>query len=473
VTKNPTLRRRLLVNMLLPAAALAVALGLSGALMIRNVVEVTHDRVLDGSVLAIAERLAVDEGNEINVDLPPVALGMLESQAHDSIYYSVTYDGALVTGYKDLPLPDPARLPPEVTEHRDAVYRGVPVRLAAQARRVFGAAKPVLVAVAETTRARKALEARMLGALALLECGLLGLVGLLAWHAIGRGLAPLTALGAAIDARTVRGGAGLTPLDLAAVPREALAPAAALNALLARLDQSIGGIRRFTADASHQMRTPLAVLRTHLELIRRCGSATPEGRAALDDIDGATRRLERLLEQLITLARADSGETAWPPATTIDLAAIAAAVVTERAPQALAAGLELALERPERAVPVAADALLAEEILANLIDNAIRHAGRGRSAVVRVRANDGTEGAGGGGGLLEVEDNGPGIPEAERVRVFERFYRVARKGAPQGSGLGLAIVRALADRLGASVALTDACAGTGLLVTVTFRGAAA
>ncbi len=91
--------------MLLPAAAVALALGLGGALVIRDVVETTHDRLLDGSVLAIAERLAVDEDNEVTVDLPRVALGMLESQAQDRIYYSVSYRGQLVTGYRDLPRP--------------------------------------------------------------------------------------------------------------------------------------------------------------------------------------------------------------------------------------------------------------------------------------------------------------------------------------------------------------------------------
>jgi two-component system sensor histidine kinase TctE len=114
--------------MLLPAAALAAALGVGGWLMIHNVVETAHDRLLDGSVLAIAERLTVDEDNEVTVDLPPVALGMLESQAHDSIYYNVTYDRALVTGYQDLPRPDLTRLAAGETAHWDAVYRGNPIQ---------------------------------------------------------------------------------------------------------------------------------------------------------------------------------------------------------------------------------------------------------------------------------------------------------------------------------------------------------
>ncbi len=421
-----------------------------------------HDRLLDGSVLAIAERLTVDEDNEVTVDLPPVALGMLESQAHDSIYYNVTYDGTLVTGYQDLPRPDLTRLAAGETTHWDAVYHGNPIRIAAQLRRVFGKPDPVLVEVGETTNARRVIEYRMLAGLGVLELGLLGLVGWLTWRGIGHGLQPLSALGREIDARSVPGAINLKPLDLSAVPREALAPAAALNALLERLEQSIGTVRRFTADASHQMRTPLTVLRTHLGLLQRSGTDTPEGRAALDDIEGATRRLERLLAQLIALARADEGSSAEDLVENVDLSRIATAIIAERVPQALAAGVEIQFERPDEPVLIASNELLAGEIIANLLDNAIRYNRASGLVVVRVAAT-------GTSGCLEVEDEGPGIPSADRSRVFERFYRIPHKGGPEGSGLGLAIVRALADRLGADVRLHNRESGIGLIAVVHFR----
>jgi len=463
---QPSLRRRLMLNMLLPAAALAAALGGGGWLMIRNVVEAAHDRLLDGSVLAIAERLTVDEDNEVTVDLPPVALGMLESQAHDSIYYNVTYDGTLVTGYQDLPRPDLTRLAAGETTHSDAVYHGNPIRIAAQLRRVFGKPDPVLVEVGETTNARRVIEYRMLAGLGGLELGLLGLVGWLAWRGIGRGLQPLAALAREIDARSVPRAINLEPLDLSAVPRETLAPAVAFNALLERLKESMRTIRRFTADASHQMRTPLTILRTHVGILEQRGIDTPEGRAALEDIEGATRRLERLLAQLIALARADEGSFVDEETETVDLARVAAAVVAERAPQALDAGIDIQFEGPETPVPIAANEVLTGEIVANLVDNAIRYNRQRGTVIVRVVAAE-------SGGRLEVEDEGPGIPIADRARVFERFYRIPRRGGPEGSGLGLAIVRALADRLGADVRLHDRNNGTGLLAIVHFRGAIA
>ncbi|MGU3541433.1 sensor histidine kinase N-terminal domain-containing protein [Methylobacterium sp. A52T] len=460
--RAPSIRRRLLVRMLLPALALALLLGFAGALVIRNVVETTHDRLLDGSVLAIAERLTVEDG-EVSVDLPRVALGMLESQAQDRIYYSVTYGGALVTGYRDLPGLNVDTLPLGVTTHRDGIVRGAAVRIAAQARRVYGKPDPVLVQVAETREARQGLERRLLAGLALAELGLMGLIGALSWYSIDSSLRPLTRLSDAIDRRAVPGAINLQPLDMAGVPREALAPVLALNTLLERLEQSIAGERTFTSDASHQLRTPLAVLRMHVELLRRLTPGESAHAAAIDEIDGAARRLERLLAQLIALARADAAAAGTDAAAAItDLNDVAARVVTEQVPHALARGSEIVLDRPDGAVPVVGDAFIVGEILTNLVDNAIRYNRPEGTTVVRVRRTE-------TGACLDVEDEGPGIPPEVREKVFERFYRVATRDGPDGSGLGLAIVRALADRIGGAVTLGSRAGGSGLVARASFR----
>jgi two-component system, OmpR family, sensor histidine kinase TctE len=448
--------------MLLPALALALLLGFAGALVIRNVVETTHDRLLDGSVLAIAERLTVEDG-EVSVDLPRVALGMLESQAQDRIYYSVTYRGALVTGYRDLPGLDVDSLSPGVTAHRDGIVRGASVRIAAQARRVYGKPSPVLVQVAETREARQSLERRLLAGLALAELGLMGLIGALSWYSIDSSLRPLTRLSDAISRRAVPGAINLQPLDVAGVPREALAPVLALNTLLERLEQSIAGERSFTSDASHQLRTPLAVLRMHVDLLRRIPPGEPCHAAAIDEIDGAARRLERLLAQLIALARADAGRAdADAPAAMADLNEIAARVVTEQVPHALARRGEIMLDRTDDAVPVVGDPFIVGEILANLVDNAIRYNRPEGTTTVRVKRTE-------VGACVEIEDEGPGIPPEEHEKVFERFYRIATRDGPDGSGLGLAIVRALADRIGGAVTLASRAGTSGLVARASFR----
>jgi two-component system sensor histidine kinase TctE len=459
-TWRPSLRRTLLTNLVAPAIVLAVVLGIGGMVLIQRVVETTHDRLLDGSVLAIAERVGVEDG-ELTVDLPQVALGMLESQSHDSIYYSVTYLGELITGYKDLPLTGFDRLKAGETGHRDGSYRGKPVRIGVQARQVYGRPGLVLVAVAETVQARRAVEREMLIGLAVLETGLIGLIACLGWYAVDRGLRPLGELKREIDARGVHGGPNLSPLDLSRVPQEALAPALAVNSLLQRLDLAIELVRRFTADASHQMRTPLAILRTHLDLVRRLGSETPAGQSALNEVDGAINRLERLLRQLVTLARADEQNIAQPVAENVDLNEIAFNVLSERAPQALARDIDVQFDRFDGRAVIPGNSVLIGELLANLIDNAIRYNRPGGMVLVRTIV-DATI------ARVEVEDTGPGIPEAHLARVFERFYRIPMTNGPEGSGLGLAIVKALSDRLGAEIVLLPGPGGRGLRVSVSF-----
>ena len=459
-TWRPSLRRTLLTNLVAPAIVLAVVLGIGGMLLIHRVVETTHDRLLDGSVLAIAERVGVEDG-ELSVDLPQVALGMLESQSHDSIYYSVTYLGQLVTGYKDLPLSGFDQLKAGEAGHRDGVYRGNPVRIGVQARQVYGRPGLVLVAVAETVQARRAVEREMLTGLAILEAGLIGLVACLGWYAVERGLRPLGELKQEIDARGIQGGPNLSPLDLSRVPQEALAPAIAVNSLLQRLDQAIELVRRFTADASHQMRTPLAILRTHLDLVRRLGSDTPAGRAALDEVDSAIDRLERLITQLVTLARADEQNIAQPIVEDVDLSEIAFNVLSERAPNALARDIDIQFDRFDGRAMIPGNSLLIGELLANLVDNAIRYNRAGGMVLVRTDVDKTAA-------RVEIEDTGPGIPTAHLGRVFERFYRIPITNGPDGSGLGLSIVKALSDRLGAQIVLSPRAEGQGLLVSVSF-----
>ena len=459
-TWRPSLRRTLLTNLVAPAIVLAVVLGIGGMVLIQRVVETTHDRLLDGSVLAIAERVGVEDG-ELTVDLPQVALGMLESQSHDSIYYSVTYLGELITGYKDLPLSGFDRLKAGETGHRDGAYRGKPVRIGVQARQVYGRPGLVLVAVAETLQARRAVEREMLIGLAVLEAGLIGLVACLGWYAVDRGLRPLGELKQEIDARGIQGGPNLSPLDLSRVPREALAPALAVNSLLQRLDLAIELVRRFTADASHQMRTPLAILRTHLDLVRRLGAETPAGQSALNEVDNAINRLERLLRQLVTLARADEQNIAQPVVENVDLNEIAFNVLSERAPQAFARDIDVQFDRFDGRAMIAGNSVLIGELLANLIDNAIRYNRAGGMVLVRTVVEAAAA-------RVEIEDTGPGIPEAHLARVFERFYRIPMTNGPEGSGLGLAIVKALSDRLGAQIALSPGVEGKGLLVSVSF-----
>jgi two-component system sensor histidine kinase TctE len=458
---NRSLRGRLIGNLLVAALSMAVMLGITGAHLIHRIADLLYDRPLDGSLQAIADRLLFEQG-EVTLDLPPAALGMLENEERDNVYYSVRQGARPITGYDDLPAPAWPLLPDQPIRHSDAIYRDMEIRVATLARRIYGAAEPVVVEVAETTNGRRRLERNLLIALAALEAMLIALSGVVIWFAVGRGLAPLTALRRDIEGRTMPGTIRMDPLPPAGVPQELLPLVEAFNILLERLGQSFAAIRRFTGDASHQMRTPLTILLTHLNLVRRLGTTSDDGRTALADAEEGARRLERLIAQLLVLARADEQEAI----TTVEcsnLAAIAAAVARERAPEAIAAGLELSFEaaRDDRPVWVQGAAFMITEMIGNLLDNAVRFNRPGGTVMVRV--TDGELPS------IVVADEGPGIPEADLALVFERFYRVQREG-PAGTGLGLSIVKTIADRLGATVVLANR-AGGGVNATILFMRA--
>ena len=454
----PSLVGRLLLTLVGSLTVVAIILGIGGAWLINGIVESTADRLLGASARAIAETLAVEDG-EITLDLPPFALGMLENTERDNIYYSVRHDGVLITGYPNLAPAPSANLPLEQSSFRYDTFRGSRIRVAAEARRLPRIPGVIVVEVAETLEARHELARRMLTGLAVLEAAFIGVAALLVWPAVRWSLGPVTRLRQQMDARPADH-ADFAELPLTDVPVELAGLVIGFNALLRRLESSVEGMRRFTADASHQMRTPLAILRTHLAVLRKHPPQSDAGRNSIVDIGHATDRLQSLLTGLITLARAtDTAQSAADPS--LDLLALARGVASDYAPAAAKSHVSVQFEAPDEAVITFADPLLAKEMLANLVDNAVRYNQKGGHVVVRVQRT--AEGP-----TVEIEDDGPGVPAAERDRIFQRFYRLPRDQYEAGSGLGLPIVQAIAYRLGARVAVEGGAGGRGLLVQITF-----
>ena len=448
-----SLTQRLFWALVGSLAAVAVLLGAGGALFIEKIAEQTADRVLGASSRAIAETLAVEDG-KITLDLPPSALGMLENNARDNVYYSVWHGGELLTGYADLPRSTLRALNTDDTNFRYDAYRGVGIRVAAKARRLPPISGLVVVEVAETLEARRALARNMLAGLIFLEGMLVVIAGLLVWPALRWSLKPITRLRTEMDVQPIDGG-HFTPLNSEAVPIELVGLVGGFNALLKRLDEAVDGIRRFTSDASHQMRTPLAVLRTHIAVLRK--HVKPTGVQSLRDVEQATERLQHLLTRLVTLARADEGTKAEGVS---DLRQIAARVVADMEDEAREAGVSISVSASGPCI-APTDPILTSEILANLLDNAIRYNRRGGAALVRLQQD---------GERIEicVEDDGPGIPREYFEEVFQRFFRLSRDQQRPGSGLGLSIVRALARTLGAEVHIGEGREGKGLAVAVIF-----
>ena len=264
---------------------------------------------------------------------------------------------------------------------------------------------------------------------------------LLVWFGLTRGVAPLSALQQRLRARRPD---DLSPIDPRAAPTEIAPLVGAMNELLDRLSANVAAQRRFVADAAHQLKTPLAGLRTQAELaLLDAGSG--EMQANLRQLVTGSERATRLVNQLLLLARAEHPDPAGLAA--CDLNAIASQQAASWVPQALARHIDLGFEEAPQPALIHGNPILLAELLNNLIDNALRYTPGGGRVTVRV-AGDSAQ------SLIEVEDSGPGIAPAERERVFDRFYRVLGTRA-EGSGLGLAIVREIAQKHHAEVGFVD------------------
>lgn len=314
---------------------------------------------------------------------------------------------------------------------------------------------PAVVQIAQPLSARRTLAAHMALRTVAPLLLLLPLLAWLVWLAVGRGLRPLREIATEVRARDAK---TLAPLAVRDMPDEIAPLSDALNQLLARLAHAIDTQRAFVADAAHALRTPLTALQLQAQLVERAENAEAR-QTAIGQLRQGLERLTHLVTQLLTLARQEPG-AAPPPHEPVNLRALAGEVVVEMSQAAIDRDIDLGLEGSDAQGPVTirgdADAL--RILLTNLVDNALHYIPRGGRIDVQVaHTAEGIE--------LVVRDNGPGIPAAERARVFDRFYRVP--DAPTGgSGLGLAIVDEVAQSHGARVALEDAAPG--LRVRVVF-----
>jgi two-component system, OmpR family, sensor histidine kinase TctE len=319
------------------------------------------DRVLEGSALAIAERVTVDESGGLEVDIPFAALEMLASAAEDQVFYRVDAPaGQFLTGYDALTV---VPVGEDGLGFADGQFGQVPIRSATLVRRLSTGSESVAfsVTVAECTLARSEL-ARMILIRSALRILLLMLCTVaIVWLAVTLAFRPLDRLGAAIAERTPD---DLSPLT-AEVPLEAAPLAAAVNSSMGRLDGALAALRHFTGNASHQLRTPLATLRTQVALARRATNPA-QAEAALESADAALVRAERVLAQLLALARVDAAAVTRSLGP-VDLATLARDIASEMLPEAASRRIDLGYDGPERA-EVAAEPVLCAELLRNLID---------------------------------------------------------------------------------------------------------
>ena len=327
--------------------------------------------------------------------------------------------------------------------------------------RIFSAlADGQVVQVAQPMSARRELAASLALRTIMPLLAVLPFLALLIWYTIARGLSPLDRVAADVARRSPK---LLEPLSEAGLPREVKPLVHALNGLLERLRQTLAAQRSFIADAAHELRTPLTAVHLQAQLAERADNDVARS-AALTDLKGGLDRATRLSEQLLALAREDP-DVADRPFAQVDLAAIARRVVADAAPLAVARNIDLGIEADAPAT-MRGDADALATLVSNLVDNASRYTPSGGRVDLTVTPDN-------AGARLTVEDTGPGIAEADRERVFDRFYRgatVHAGGAARGSGLGLAIVKRIVERHHGRIMLRAGINGGGLGVIVSFAG---
>lgn len=321
--------------------------------------------------------------------------------------------------------------------------------------RVFSAwdeRRRYLVQVGERSDARDEVAGALAEHMLAPAVGAMALLALLIWVAVSHSLRPLALLSAQVRER---GPHSLAPLDAGDAPEEVLPLAENLNRLFERVRQSMESERRFTADAAHEMRTPIAAVKIQAQ-VARAAALDAERRRALDNVIAGCDRASHVVEQLLTLARLEP-EDFRAQLVRCDLLALAASVISDMAAQALERNVDLELDAT---VPVIVDGdpALLGILLRNLVDNAVRYSPPGSAVRVDARTECGS-------GVLSVTDNGRGIPAEDRDMVLQRFYRILGSGE-SGSGLGLSIVQRIAEIHGAEVRLAQAPGGRGLRVDV-------
>ncbi|ANQ84115.1 putative two-component system histidine kinase [Azoarcus olearius] len=423
-----------------------------------NIANQPYDRALADSVRSLA-RLVVVEGGEISVQFPGPPRAFFRADQDDAVYYQVAnQSGETLTGDREIPwVPPPPRLLAEEVLFRDEVIHGEEARVAYQFLKAWPepASPLVLVQVAETRNKRSDLASRVVTGVLLPQFAIIPLAVVLVWVGLTRGIAPLNRLQSLIRRRRPT---DLSPIVPASVPEEVRPLIVAFNDMMARLEENLQAQQRFIADAAHQMRTPLTGLKmqTDLALLEN----DPEQlRASLTHIADSADRASHLINQLLSLARAEASFEKLYTVEPVDLEAVVREVAQELFPRALAKGIDLGVESSGQVLQVEGNSVLLRELVKNLVDNAIKYTPAGGSVTARTRVA--------GAPILEVEDTGVGIPEADRERVFERFYRVLGSGA-DGSGLGLPIVREIAELHRAAVTLSPNPAGQGTLAQVVF-----
>jgi two-component system sensor histidine kinase TctE len=422
-------------------------------LLIERPASAAYDHDASDSTLALIPYLHVING-VIEFDFPKEAEQVLRSDSRDEIHYLVLGpDRRFIAGDHDLIPSAPLTFSPKGSKPviYNSTYRDRNVRASAIARRIGG--YDFLFLTAETTNKRDILTRNSIFATFISLLVLIVVSVINVWYSIRHGLVPLDNIRTALHDMQQT---SLLPLDQGQVPAEIQPLVREFNGLLKRLEQSAEEQQRFVANAAHQLRTPLAGIRTQLELLLDQIEDHSHRQRIAHSVD-AIAGLGHLVHQMLALLSSVPGAREISVQTMVNIADVIRDRMTEWVRSATQSQVDLGFELSDACVY--GDALLIGEMLSNLVDNALRYSSSGAIVTVRCCTADAHV-------VMEVEDDGPGIPVHERERVFERFYRLPASAILTGSGLGLAIVREVACGLGGAVTIDVPPSGRGCVVRV-------
>jgi two-component system sensor histidine kinase TctE len=442
-----SMRARLLWGILLPVGLLVAINTVSLYRDSLQAADTAYDRTLLASAKAIGELLGVDGSGEqarLVAAVPYAALEAFETDSRSRLYFKVLgFKGEMVSGYEDLPrwqgtLPDQGAYP-ALVDFYDDHFRGEPVRMAVLLQPVSGQTGMGLatIQVAETLDLRRSLARQLLLHTLWRQAALLAVIAVVVWAVVQHATRPVRALSAALRARDAD---DLSPLQAPGLPTELTPLIAATNDALARQARLLEHQKRFVRDASHQLRTPLAVLKVQVQSARQ-GDVEPQ--QALAEIDTTVARATQLANQMLALARAEQMRQQGEAMPVQDWADITRAVALDLAPLIAKQALDFDIRTEPAAVASHEWAL--RELTRNLLHNAIQHTPAGGRLDITLTSA-------GGRALLLIADGGPGLTPRQQERLFLPF---AVGDAGKGSGLGLAICQALVQTLGGQIELIN------------------
>ena len=421
--------RRRLLTWLLPSAFILSFVWLWGAYaIVIHFADVTYDRALEYTAETLGKQVQIHP-DRFAVDLPPAAQRMLEFDRIDSVYYTIIDERhRIYAGNIALPGPRNGRPNGHGSTFYNGVIQGRPVRIV-QSIVGDGGERRLSIRVAETRQERNILAREVLIYMIVPQLLLLASMILLIWIGVGRGVAPLSRVR---DAITRLDPKNLRRIEEGPLPAELEEQVGVINNLIDRVAEMMAAQRRFITDAAHQLRTPVANIRVQVELALRANSHD-DVRTMLGKIDVTSNRLVRLTGQLLALSRVEATDAVSGRFDTFPIEESLCDAVAGSVPTALLKGIDVAVEVPNGATPFYGDRHAIEQLVANLVDNAVLYTPHEGRILVKASAdNDMIH--------IIVEDNGPGISEEHRALVLERFNRGSNP-LQKGTGLGLSIVK--------------------------------